>query len=326
MDSNDAVVDLPTLEDVARLAQRYGSVVLFNEEPPHANYMVRDNGVIYRYRRLMSSQAIGETTREIQEELVRAIDEQEFVLYYQPSVSLISGRITRVEALLRWKHPQRGLLMPMQFLPQAEQVGMIDWIDEWVLRDGCRQMRNWMAQGQGDFPLAINISAGQLRRPGLPVMVRNLLAEYEVPADQLCIELHEDQLTMDAPLLQNLRALRQLGLTISIDSPRGESLNEVAELAGVSQVKFGRDMVRQVTAGDRSSQSMREWIHLAHEKKLNIIAVGVETTEQLGFLRLNACDEVQGYLVSPPLPADELTHSLQSGQRWLNPEDGGTNG
>ncbi len=247
------------------------------------------------------------------EDLVRALRNDELVLFYQPSVSMHDGQISQVEAFLRWQHPERGFLMPMQFLPWAEKSGLVQFIDEWVLNTGCLQLRRWQDQGYLNLPLAINISSYELRQEGLAKLVETVLKRHELSAELLRVEIDESDLSLQPAILDNMRQLKALGVGISITAPRGESLEAVHSLLDVDQVKFGRNLVQQVLATESNSQSARQWIHQAHQRHIKVVAMGVETQEQYGFFQLSACDEAQGFFISPPMPADDLTVVLKKG-------------
>ncbi len=310
----DRTVEVRQLEDLTRLAEKTGSMVFFHEDPPWATYLVRENGVSYYYRTL--SAANRDSAPEVGnwgEDLVRALRNDELVLFYQPSVSMQDGQISQVEAFLRWQHPERGFLMPMQFLPWAEKSGLVQFIDEWVLNTGCLQLRRWQDQGYLNLPLAINISSYELRQEGLAKLVETVLKRHDLSAELLRVEIDESDLSLQPAILDNMRQLKALGVGISITAPRGESLEAVHSLLDVDQVKFGRNLVQQVLATESNSQSARQWIHQAHQRHIKVVAMGVETQEQYGFFQLSACDEAQGFFISPPMPADDLTLMLKKG-------------
>ncbi|MDX9865162.1 MAG: signal peptidase I [Anaerolineaceae bacterium] len=314
---NDRVVDLDNLGELVQLVERYGGAVLFHKDPPYVNYYVRDNGVVYRCRQMERQYSLASGDNDFQQELLRALENNEFMLQYQPGVSLKTGKITQVEALLRWNHPERGLLMPMSFLPEAEAGKLIGWIDSWVLRTGCAQLRQWRDAGFPHFPMAINISSSQLRLPNIADMVEDALLENNLSADALQIDISEDQFSLDIDILQNLKSLRNIGVGITISSRHKNLLENTPEIA--SQVKVNYAVLQKsILAG--AENSPQQWFENARAHKVNVIAMGVETPEELGFFQVNACDEVQGFFVRPPLTVNEITRELESGQTLIDLE------
>lgn len=312
---NDRIVDLSSLGELVQLVERYGGAVLFHKEPPYINYYVRDNGVVYRYRQLEFQYNLPDSENTFQRELLRAIENNELMLQYQPSVSLTTGKITQVEALVRWNHPERGLLMPGAFLPEAEAGNMMGWIDNWVLRTGCAQLRQWRDAGFSHFPIAINLSSSHLRMPNITDLVEVALQENNLSADALQIDISEDQFIMNMDILKNLKALRNLGVGITISSRDKNLLENTPEIA--SQVKIDYAVLQKsITEG--TGDGPLEWFANARARKINVIAMGVETSEELGFFQLNACDEVQGFFVRPPLTVNEINEELEAGNTLID--------
>lgn len=311
----DRIIDLNSFDELIQLTEKYGGMVFFHEQAPYVDYFIRDDGVVYRYRRLERQYSLTDGETDLQQELLRALENNEFFLQYQPSVSLSTGQLTQVEAFLRWEHPERGLLMPMSFLPEAEATGLIGWIDNWVLRTGCSQLRQWRDAGFPHFPMAINISSSQLRQPDIAAIVEDALLENGLSADALQVDISDDQFSMDMEILQNLKALRTMGVGITISSRHSNLLEDTPEIA--SQVKVDYSIL-QKSMTDQMEGSPKQWFTNAHAHKVNVIAMGVETSEQLGFFRLNACDEVQGFFVRPPLTAIELSQELEAGNSLLD--------
>lgn len=308
---NDRMVDLDSLGELVNLVERYGGAVLFHKEAPYINYYVRDNGVVYRYRQMEFQYNLADGENIFRQELLRAIENNELILQYQPSVSLTTGKITQVEALVRWKHPDRGLLMPGAFLPEAEAGNMMGWIDNWVLRTGCAQLRQWRDAGFPHFSMAINISSDKLRMPNIADIVEVALQENNLPADALQIDISEDQFIMNMDILKNLKTLRNLGVGITISSRDKNLLKNTPEIA--SQVKVDYSIL-QKSIPESTGDGPLEWFANARARKVNVIAMGVETSEELGFFQLNACDEVQGFFVRPPLTVNEINEELESGK------------
>ena len=314
---NDRMVDLYSLGELVQLVERYGGAVLFHKEAPYINYYVRDNGVVYRYRQMEFQFSLADAENSFQRELLRALEKNELVLQYQPSVSLTTGKITQVEALVRWNHPERGLLNPGAFLPDAEAGNMMGWIDNWVLRAGCAQLRQWRDAGFPHFPMAINISSGQLAMSNIVDIVDVALQENNLSPDALQIDISEDQFIVNMDILQNLKSLRSMGVGITISSRDKNLLENTPEIASQVKVDYSA-LQKSITEG--TGDGPLEWFANARARKVNVIAMGVETSEELGFFQLNACDEVQGFFVRPPLTVNEINEELEAGNILIDLE------
>ena len=242
-----------------------------------------------------------------------ALERGEFLLHYQPQVALASGLIVGAEALLRWRHPEWGLVPPGQFIPVAEDSGLIVPIGAWVLREACRQTRAWQRAGLARITVAVNLSALQLKRSDLLATVTQALTESGLAPDCLELELTESILIQDVDsALKVVRELRTMGLKLSIDDfgTGYSSLSYLQKLA-VHKLKIDQSFVRGLVDDDGDSAAIvRAVIQLAHNLKLRTVAEGVETDLQLGFLRNHGCDEVQGYYLGHPLPAEAFARLL----------------
>jgi diguanylate cyclase (GGDEF)-like protein len=245
-------------------------------------------------------------------ELRRALERAQFELYYQPQLSLSSGQVVGVEALLRWRHPELGQVSPADFIPVAESSGQILPIGLWVLETAVAQARKWQDQGLTDLTMAVNMSAVQFRQPNLPELVRLTLLQAGLPAHLLEIELTESVAQQDpigamAIMLQ----LHQQGVRLSIDDfGTGYSSLSYLKRFSITQLKIDQSFVRDICDDADDLAIVRAIISMAHSLGLNTIAEGVETAEQLALLRTEGCDEVQGYWLSRPLPAIEATAFL----------------
>jgi len=253
------------------------------------------------------NQAVQERV-SIESDLRTAIDNEQFVLFYQPQVDCRSGEVSGMEALIRWRHPQHGLVPPNRFIPIAEETGLIVAIGDWVLREACRQARGWHDQGQHGLRVSVNLSARQLRQANLCEMIATTLAESGLPASALELELTES-LLMDDPESAStlLRALAGLGIRMAIDD-FGTGYSSLAYLKRfpVARLKIDRSFVRDLCSDANDAAIVRAVVAMAASLRMEVIAEGVETVEQLQFLQAHGCFEVQGFLFSPPLPAADL--------------------
>lgn len=243
-----------------------------------------------------------------------ALENNEFSLHYQPQVDLISGKVCGAEALLRWNHPEKGNISPAEFIPVAEETGQIIPIGEWVLRTACAQLAEWRQQGMPTFRIAVNLSVRQLRQPNLAQMVAAVLEEMRLHPGDLELELTEGIMMGDTqPAMAFLAQMHELGVRLSIDDfgTGFSSLNYLRKLP-LDKLKIDKSFVRDVETNESDAAIVRSIIGLGHRLKLRVIAEGVETQEQLDFLRVRGCDEIQGYFFSHPLPAEKFARFIQA--------------
>ena len=242
-------------------------------------------------------------------ELRAAIEQDELVLYYQPKVSLRTGRCDRVEALVRWQHPQRGLIPPDDFIPLAEQTGLIKSLTQWVIHSALRQCRTWLDDGL-DIAVGVNLSMRNLHDPDLVEQISELLAATGVPAAALKLEVTESALMTD-PLraLGSLARLRAIGVEIAIDDfGTGHASLSYLKQMPVEEIKLDRSFVRDMTSDKNDYTIVRSTIELAHDLGLRVIAEGVEDQATWDMLVNLGCDLAQGYHMSRPLPEAALRH------------------
>jgi diguanylate cyclase (GGDEF)-like protein/PAS domain S-box-containing protein len=259
--------------------------------------------------------------------LRKAFEREEFTLHYQPQMDIATNSITGMEALVRWQHPEMGLVPPAEFIPLAEDTGLIVPLDEWVLRAACSQNKVWQEAGLPHLRVSTNLSARMFRQPGLSAMVARVLEETGLDPDFLDLELTESSVISNAEVaIETLRALRELGVHVSIDDfGTGYSSLNYLKRFPADCLKIDQSFVRDAATEPNDAAIVRAIITLARSLDLKVIAEGVETQEQLSFLRLLGCDEVQGYLLSRPLPAEEFRRKFLDGDdhftRDLKPQD-----
>jgi diguanylate cyclase (GGDEF)-like protein len=246
--------------------------------------------------------------------LRRAIQNEEFLLHYQPRVSVDSLAITGVEALVRWQHPQLGLVSPSEFIPLAEDTGLILPIGEWVLRKACEQNRRWQQEGFAPIRMAVNISARQFHDQDLSETVIRILHESQLAPNYLDLELTESSIMQNAEFAAGvLTRWKNMGINISIDD-FGTGFSSLASLKRlpIDALKIDQSFVRDATTDQDDAEIVMAITTLAHNLRLKVVAEGVETEEQLRFLQLLRCDEIQGFFFSKPLPADALVSLFDS--------------
>ncbi|HOW59481.1 MAG TPA: EAL domain-containing protein [Candidatus Omnitrophota bacterium] len=262
----------------------------------------------------------------IENSLRRALERNEFCLFYQPQFDLRVGKVTGVEALLRWKHPDLGFVPPMQFIEIAEETGLIHPIGEWVLRNACEQKKEWNKMGFSSLRVAVNLSARQFHYVNLLELVRNVLASVHLKPEDLELELTESTImSFLEETTTTLDKLKEMGIRISIDDfGTGYSSLMYLKTFPINTIKIDKSFVRDVTLDSDDRAITNAIISMAHSLKLDVVAEGVETMEQLELLKSQNCDIIQGFLFSKPIPADEVIALISNGAAKkifnINPE------
>jgi len=245
---------------------------------------------------------------ELDRELRHALDEEQFVLYYQPQLDLASGRITGAEALVRWIHPTRGLVPPAHFIPVAEDTGLIERLGDWVLRDACAQFVRWQSEGLPLEHVSVNVSPRQFHRRGFAEAVANVLRSSGMPVERLLLEITESVLVdrtgaADATLAQLVR----LGARLSLDDfGTGYSSLSYLQHLPVSAIKLDRSFIMGIVESEDARAIARSILAMVQALRKDVVAEGVETAEQLALLARWGCDSIQGYYIAKPLPAMEF--------------------
>ncbi|NWD07975.1 putative bifunctional diguanylate cyclase/phosphodiesterase [Pseudomonas gingeri] len=255
--------------------------------------------------------------RELEKDLRDALNRNQFYLVYQPQISYRDHRVVGVEALIRWQHPEHGLVPPDLFIPLAEQNGTIIAIGEWVLDQACRQLREWHDQGFTDLRMAVNLSTVQLHHAELPRVVNNLLQMYRLPPRSLELEVTETGLMEDiSTAAQHLLSLRRSGALIAIDDfGTGYSSLSYLKSLPLDKIKIDKSFVQDLLDDDDDATIVRAIIQLGKSLGMQVIAEGVETVEQEAYIISEGCHEGQGYHYSKPLPARELSAYLKQALR-----------
>jgi EAL domain-containing protein (putative c-di-GMP-specific phosphodiesterase class I) len=253
-------------------------------------------------------------------ELRGALARREFVLHYQPKASIETGLICGFEALLRWNHPQRGLVSPTEFIPILEDTGLINEVGEWAVQEACEQIRTWQADGLKVCPVAINLSARQFNQNGLDASIARILEKTQIDPNLLEFELTESILMSDSEdAVRVLGNMKKCGIRLSVDD-FGTGYSSLAYLRRfpLDSLKIDRAFIRHLTTDSGEATIAKAIISLAHNLKLRVVAEGVETQAQLDFLREHACDEMQGYLFARPMSAADCARAMTEG--WRLPE------
>jgi signal peptidase I len=313
LDATTPVADVVTLDDLARLAERYNTLILHETSGFFHFYYVQGDRITYRYALDEVGTGLPQGVSFKESGMRDGIERGEFRVYYQPIVSLTDSKITTVEALLRWQHPERGLVSAADFIQMAENTGLIDKIGEWMLKVACTQLKSWQDDGL-NVRLAVNISQHQLQKDPVD-FIAQVLRTTGVEPQALQIEVPEASLAAGKPeVLSTLQKLGELGIQISVDNFAGRSPLSSLDLLPVNSIKIDRTYVAKLDQPD-SAIAVSELIGEAKSRGLNVIAEGVETENQLGFLRVQLCTLAQGYLLGRPAPAEEVTRLLQENQQ-----------
>ncbi|WP_248930419.1 putative bifunctional diguanylate cyclase/phosphodiesterase [Paenibacillus hamazuiensis] len=251
----------------------------------------------------------------LETELRRALQHGELALHYQPQMDIESGRVVGMEALIRWHHPEKGVISPVDFIPLAEETGLIVPIGEWVLKEACRQNKTWQLQGFDPIPVSINLSTRQFLQHNLKETVAEVLKETGLDARYLELEITESS-AMDVDHATGLLVeLKELGVHVSIDDfGTGYSSLYYLKRFPIDKLKIDKSFVRDIMSDPNDAAIVASIIAMAHHLNLKVIAEGVETVEQLQFLHRNDCNQIQGYWFSPPISGDQMEQLLQRTQ------------
>jgi EAL domain-containing protein (putative c-di-GMP-specific phosphodiesterase class I) len=263
-------------------------------------------------RRFRDSSRLTNLRDKAVERLQNALSDGDFIVHYQPQVEIHSRKVVGAEALVRWNDSECGLRLPADFIPLAEETGLIVELGESVLWSACAQARRWRAAGLSDFRVAVNVSPQQLQQERFPGTVADIMASAGLPAPNLEIEVTETSLMQDPEVsIRTLTALRNMGVKIAIDDfGTGYSSLGYLKRLPIDSVKLDASFVKDATRDPDDAALVMAIITLAHNLRKKVIAEGIETEEQLAFLRLLRCDEGQGYLLGRPGASDELALPL----------------
>ena len=280
-----------------------------------AMYCAKESGrnAFHFFTDALNTQAV--ERHSLESDLRGALERGDFFLLYQPEVNLVSGEITGLEALVRWRHPQRGIVAPGDFIPVAENSGLILPIGEWVLRAACAQLRQWQDEGVRLVPVAVNVSAVQFRQEGFCSLVRTVVEETSIPPECIELELTESLLLSNESVVHAvLRELKEIGVQLAIDDfGTGYSSLSYLRQFHVDKVKIDRSFIRDLATDRDDAAITAAIIGLGQILNLTVVAEGVEEETQVSILQEYSCDEAQGYYFSTPRPPDEITERLKVG-------------
>jgi PAS domain S-box-containing protein len=293
-------------EDAEAVVRNAGAAMHFAKEQGRDNYQF--------YSRAMNATALEKLSLESQ--LRKALERDELVLNFQPKIRASTGQILGVEALIRWKHPELGMIPPNQFIPVAEETGLVVQIGDWVLRRACRQNQAWREQGFPPVHVAVNIASPHFRQGDLIGSVAAALEESRLDPQLLELEVTESMLMQNVDAtLDTLSRLKDMGVRLAIDDfGTGYSSLSYLKRFPLDTLKIDRSFIKDLPRAAEDAAIAKAIIGMAHSLKLSVVAEGVETTEQLAFLQQHGCDVVQGFVFSRPVPADEFEMLLAARQ------------
>jgi EAL domain-containing protein (putative c-di-GMP-specific phosphodiesterase class I) len=298
-----------------------------NEQPEYllrsadiAMYRAK-NGGRGRYEmfdRAMHAEAL--TRLQIESDLRHAFDRNEFFLQYQPIVCLSDGKLSGVEALVRWRHFERGIVSPATFVPVAEDTGLVVPLGRWVLREACRQTREWQLRFDRPITVSVNLSVREFGQPDLVRAVASILEETQLPPNRLKLEITESAIIgQKHPAIETVEELRKLGVGIHLDDfGTGYSALSYLHRLPLDAVKVDRAFTSAIDAEERPLHVVRAIISLSHAIGLEVVAEGVATIRQMQLLRSMGCDLAQGFLFSRPVSADEIVAVFGEERNWLD--------
>lgn len=289
-------------EDQETLIKNADAAMYHAKETGRNNYKFFNQG--------MNKNAFERLNMEV--DLRQALEQEDFILHYQPQLNIVTGNITGMEALIRWKHPEKGLIPPNEFIPIAEDNGLIRKIGKWVLETACKQNYQWQLEGIVCAPIAVNLSAMQFIHEDITKVVMSALEMSKLEPRYLELELTESVLMQhDNTIIEKLNELKNIGVKISIDDfGTGYSSLNYLKRFPINKLKIDRSFIRDVTIDPNGAAITSAIISMAHSLNLDVIAEGVETEQQLAFLREEYCDEFQGYYFSEPVPAEKMKQIL----------------
>ncbi len=261
--------------------------------------------------------------RQLSQELQEAFEKEQFVLFFQPQIDLMSGRIAGAEALLRWHRQRTGLMTPERFLASAEESGLIGPLNEWVLRQACKEARGWKEAGFGNLTVSVNLSPLQLREVCMPDMVADALAKSGLTGTDLELELTESILLQSWDRgSADLHRLTDMGVTLSVDGV-GSNLDSIYDVRRppVSRLKIDQSIIRNITQDLHDAALVRSIILRGHSLGLRVIGKGVETLHQLAMLRAERCDGIQGFYFGRPMRGQDFLARIRE-ERGASPLNG----
>jgi signal peptidase I len=314
--TSSRVVELATFQDLSKLAERYGAVILHELHGNSHRYAIQDGDVTYQYQLdTFKAEAVYKEVSTFNKAIRQAITNGELQLYYQPVISMEKNTIVGVEALLRWKHPEHGMLYPGDFLAFAEENGLIGTIDKWVIYLACMQLVKWKKAGYPQVTLSVNISPSWLVQADSIDRIAAILKETSCDPDLLQLEISKaNRIVENEIILGKLHQLRDLGIKLAIDNFATSVPHQIEQLARmpINCLKIDRSVMNR-NLQQIDTRMMSSVVKMAQSLEISVVAQGVETWDQMAMLDALQIDDAQGFLLSHPVPADEIPSLLAGG-------------
>ncbi len=290
--------------DVSTLLKNADAAMYHAKEHGKNNYQY--------YKQYMNAAAFDRLTLE--NDLRRAIEQDGLILYYQPQISTVNGAVIGLEALIRWQHPDKGIILPSDFIPLAEDTGLIIPISEWVLKTACRQIKAWQAEGHKIVPVSVNLSSRQFQQEDFITILSGILDESGIDPHNLILEITEGTIMQNTETVFDLlHELNEMGLLLTIDDfGTGYSSLSYLKKFPIHAIKIDRAFVSEINTNDDDAAIAMAIISMAHSLKLKVVAEGVETKDQLMMLCDQKCDAIQGYFFSPALHPENISEILEA--------------
>ena len=316
LQKNDrSAVEVSSIDDLVKIAEKYGAMILHKAAGFTHTYMVQDGEIVYRYTNKARDRSVEmwSSSPSLKNDLLVALRSGAFRLHYQPVVSLGSGDIVSVEALARWDHPEYGNIPPSVFIPLAEESGLIEELDEWVLRTACAQVKTWQDAGLPPVDVSVNLSPSGLRRHDVSNVIAEVLDQTQISPQRLQLELTKSKILESEPaVLERLHDLHKMGVQLAMDE-FSQLSSEGLNADDFSMIKINQEVLGSGYNDRGIGDLITAMIIMARKMKMQVFAKGIETEEQLGLIRAQRFDGAQGYLLSKPLPPEEVTGLLAEG-------------
>lgn len=317
LSTNGQVVNVESFDDLAKLADRYGAMILSETNGSSTKYCVQDGEITYEYV-LESSETelVLPGVSSLHQAMLQALELEEFQLYYQPIVSTDDNHIIAAEALLRWFHPEKGLIFPAEFISVAEESDMMDLIDNWVINNACQQLKTWADDDILPVLISVNVSPQRFVQSDFADWVARTIKETECDPRYLQFEINRaNAIAGSAIALSHFSILKKLGVRLAIDNFAASTSNQVDSVTRmpVNSLKIDRTLVNQISHTQEDTRLVSAVVKMAQSLELYVVAEGVETEDQMAFLRDHEIDAAQGYLTGRPMPSIEITPMLIEG-------------
>ncbi len=314
--TSSRVVELTSFEDLSKLAERYGAVILHELHGNSHRYCIQDGEVTYQYQLdTFQAENIYKEVSSFNSAIRTAITNGELQLYYQPVMSMENNRIISVEALLRWRHPEHGMLYPSDFLAFAEENGLIGTIDKWVIYLACSQIVKWQKSGYPQIMLSVNISPSWLVQTDSVDRIAAILKETGCDPKFLQFEISKaNRIYGNEIVIEKLHQLRSLGISLAVDNLATSTPKQIEQLSEmpINCLKIDRSVMHR-NLQQIDTRMMGAVVEMAQRLEISVVAQGVETWDQMAMLNALQVDDAQGFLLSRPVPADEIPHLLANG-------------